>query len=176
MKIKSLLVALALSGLSVHCANAADGTLTFKGSIINSSCTLTGGNGTNIQVPLGSIPTSNFTKVTDKGPQVGFKISVTGCKPGVYHLILDGTTVSGEQNILALDSDVDNAKGVGIEVTGIDNAPITLSKELNAEDASVTVGEDGLASFLLKANYVAVANDVEAGKANATANFTIVQQ
>lgn len=177
MNIKTLCFATVVLTAMAQYACAADGTLTFKGNITNSSCSLQSGTGGNITVPLGSIPKTNFKAKNDLGPKVGFTISVTGCTKGTYYLVLDGTTVENEQNVLALDSTGEGfATGVGVQVSGVNDAPITISKTIDPSDASITVGDDGAGVFLLKANYIAIADEVDAGTANATAHFTIIQQ
>ena len=177
MKIKTLCIAMAVFTATAHYANAADGKLTFQGNITNSSCTLSSGESSTITVPMGSIPKSVFEGGNKSGPQVGFRISLTNCDAGTYYLIIDGATVDGEDNILALDDAGSDTTGVGIKITDTSNKAVTISKKFESSDASITIGEQGGAgAFLLKANYQAIADTVEPGVANATAHFTIVQQ
>lgn len=64
MKMKSLCLAMALVGLTSHYAAAADGTLYFSGTIVNSSCKLASGNEKGlIEVKMGAVPLSKLKMI-----------------------------------------------------------------------------------------------------------------
>lgn len=177
MKIKPLCLAMLMLGLSSTATLAADGKLTFRGNIGNSSCSVTSGD--EITVAMGKVPVETLEKDAD-GPAVGFAITLQGCKQGTYYLVLDGVSPEGQPNILALDNSTgdDVAKGVGIKISDISDKPVTLTKGLDVNnDAMVSIGGDGgSGTFYLKAHYFAFdQSSLKAGTADATATFTIVQ-
>ena len=90
MKMKSLCLAMALVGLTSHYAAAADGTLYFSGTIVNSSCKLASGNEKGlIEVKMGAVPLSKLKNDTNgTGPEVGVNISVKDCEAGTYYIVL----------------------------------------------------------------------------------------
>ncbi|MCU6668258.1 type 1 fimbrial protein [Enterobacteriaceae bacterium H4N4] len=180
MKIKSLYLAILMLGLSSTSVLAADGTLKFMGNIGTSSCMVSNGDNAEINVPMGTVPVERLENDIN-GPAVGFAITLQGCKIGTYYLVLDGTSPSGQENVLALDEAGGDgvAQGVGIKVTDIADNPVTLSKQLDTvHDASVNITkENESGTFYLKAHYYAFDTDnLTAGVANATATFTIIQK
>ena len=183
MKMKSLCLAMVLVGLTSHYAAAADGTLYFSGTIVNSTCKLASGNEKGlIEVKMGAVPLSKLKNDTNgTGPEVGVNISVSDCEKGTYYIVLDGpsATEAPIPNILALDTDPNSAKKVGIKLTDRNNTPVTLDKPFDPTvDPSITIDADGgSGTFYLKAYYYTWDTDeVDAGAGNATARFTIMQE
>ena len=182
MKMKSLCLAMALVGLTSHYAAAADGTLYFSGTIVNSSCKLASGNNDGlIEVKMGAVPLSKLKNDTNgTGPEVGVNISVKDCDEGTYYIVLDGASATEAPitNVLALDAGNPTAKKVGIRLTDRNNTPVTLDKPFDPNvDPRITVNADGTGTFNLKAYYYTWDKDnAEAGDGNATARFTIIQQ
>ena len=169
MKMKSLCLAMALVGLTSHYAAAADGTLYFSGTIVNSSCKLASGNNDGlIEVKMGAVPLSKL------------KNDTKDCYEGTYYIVLDGASATEAPitNVLALDAGNPTAKKVGIKLTDRNNTPVTLDKPFDPNvDPRITVNADGTGTFNLKAYYYTWDKDnAEAGDGNATARFTIIQQ
>ncbi len=132
MKMKSLCLAMALVGLTSHYASAADGTLYFSGTIVNSTCKLASGNNDGlIEVKMGAVPLSKLKYDTNgTGPEVGVDISVKDCDEGTYYIVLDGASATEAPitNVLALDAGNPTAKKVGIKLTDRNN---TRSRSIN---------------------------------------------
>ena len=169
MKLKPLCLAIAVMGLSSSYALAADGTLKFEGTIENSSCQVSGADKT-ITVKMGNVSTGVFA-AGKEGPSVPFDITLTNCNAGTYYLVLEGLNTD---NTLLLDTG--GAKGVGIDIKDSGGKKLKLTNELVLENG-VVEGEEGGQdiTFNLSANYHALGT-VEAGKANATATFTVVRK
>lgn len=183
MKMKSLCLAMALIAATCQYVNAADGTLKFKGEVVNSSCTVNGMNNQELDVAMGKIPLSKLTQ-DFKGPEVGVTITITGCEEGDYYLVLDGTsaTEANKVNVLALD-DADapgTAQNVGIILTDRNDNAVTLDQPLNKDNDPVVhvTSANGGGTFYLKASYYAwgQAANIKSGVADATARFTVIQQ
>ena len=79
MKLKALVAALiATSGLlSMSAAQASDGTVTFTGSIVATSCVITGGG--NIAVTLPPVDASALSAAGKTATPTQFNIAMTGC-------------------------------------------------------------------------------------------------
>ncbi len=79
MKLKSIAAALvAASGLlAVGAAQASDGTVTFSGSIVATSCVITGGG--NITVTLPPVDASALSASGKTATPTQFNIAMTGC-------------------------------------------------------------------------------------------------
>ncbi|MFS7241169.1 fimbrial protein [Serratia proteamaculans] len=171
-----------LTLLSASSAFAADGTLNFTGDIKDVTCVvdLTGAGGTNLSVDMGSFnknalsgsagTTSNATK---------FAIKLKTC-PVAYTkatVEFDGTADSNDNKVLALTAGTGadaQATGVGIQLIDKDGTVLPLKTESTSYAlVSGTSVADNVNSLDFTARYVATAATVTAGKANATANFTI---
>ncbi|WP_054177562.1 fimbrial protein [Trabulsiella odontotermitis] len=165
--------ALILSATAMN-AYAANGKVEFTGEIVKSTCNVISGD-QDKQVFIGKYPTSAFANVGDVTASKAFTISLEKCEQGNYSLRFDGPTVAGNPNLLS----VDQAKGVGIEILDNNEKIIPINQTAGDDSAWVAItpsgqdASDGTATFNLKARYKSFDKVVEAGTANANANFTI---
>ncbi|EHM49131.1 MAG: type 1 fimbrial protein [Yokenella regensburgei] len=164
--------ALILSATAMN-AYAVNGKVEFTGEIIKSTCNVVSGD-QDKQVFIGKYPTSAFTKVGDVTASKAFTIQLEKCTAGDYTLRFDGQTVAGHSNLLS----VDKAQGVGIEILDNNEKIIPINQSAGTDTPWVTItpsapeASDGTATFNLKARYKSF-DTVQAGSANANANFTI---
>lgn len=179
------LLSLLLAGsvMSASAEETQDGTITFSGFIYNSTCTidLNGDNSPDAHAQMGRYPTSAFGKKYDTAGGEGIygkiDISLIDCPDqGNVTLKLNGKPKNGESDILELDNPGDDstAKNIGIIIydrdgdhsgDGID-IDGSFEKEYHVENSA-----SWEASYVAK--YISMADDVEAGQANATLNYTL---
>jgi len=152
-------------------ARADQVNLTFNGNVISPSCTIDAGS-TDIPVSLGTVAATTFIKAGDRASPTLFPIKLGSCPSGTRaaSVTFDGTADDTDTTLLALDDG--GAVGVAIELADITGKKIDIKK---ASDwyGLVTSG-DNILTF--QARYVATRIPVEAGKANATAQFTVNYQ
>lgn len=82
----------------------------------------------------------------------------------------DGTSVNGDNSVLALTQEAGVATGVGIQLSDDSNTVLplfTASKAYSLQSGGATNNLDFVA------RYISTAADVTPGPANATANFSI---
>lgn len=136
------------------------------GTIRRAACTVTN---TSIPVPLGDRSRTDFTGPGSTSQSVPFSIPLS-CDPNTrVRVTLDGTPVpSGAQGVVALSPSTETvATGVGVQILR-NNTPVTLG-------TSIAIGTSGggVYNIPLVGRYYQTQPNVTAGKANATATFTM---
>lgn len=171
-------VALGLSiGLGAcNTAQAADGTINFTGSILDSGCTVDTGSASQT-VDLGRLAKSSFTGAGSTAGSARFDIVVSECPDTVQSaaVTFDGSADPTNPSLLALTTGADTASGVGValyEVNGSTLIPMHTASRYLTLDTST--GTSNTLSFVAK--YMATAEAVSAGQADASTSFTIVYQ
>lgn len=163
-------------------ATAADGTISFTGTILDSACTVDTDT-VSKNVILGEIPKSSFKSAGDVAAATKFSIELKNC-PGTVKtasIKFDGTPDLADSSILKLSSG-QTAKGVGVaffEEDGITPIPLaTPSKSVTLNSAFSDSQTTPIISTKMNfvAKYKATRAVVEAGTANATSDFTITYQ
>lgn len=156
-------------------ANAADGTINFTGTILDSACTVDTSTA-NQSVNLGKVVKSAFEAKGSVAAATRFNIILNNCPDSVTSASVkfDGAADANDSSILSLASG-QTAKGVGVafyeedEVTPIPLA--TASKSLNLNTV-----EKNSNKMTFIAKYKATMDKVVAGTANAASDFTISYQ
>lgn len=173
--VRCLLAVAVVNGVSFS-ASAADGTINFTGSILDSACTVN--SSSNAQtVNLGNIQRTAFKASGDVAAATRFDIILENCPDTVKSASVkfDGTANAANNNILALNNG-QTAKGVGVaffEADGVTAIPLsTQSAQMTLDNSEET--NRNVMSFVAK--YQATQASVDAGTANATSDFTIVYQ
>lgn len=151
------------------------GTVNFKGEFVNAACVVSSDTA-NQTVELGQNRTASLTAVGQETAKVPFEIKLVNCDPEVSTtaaFAFYGTANSTNKNLLnvvASSANAQGAQGVGIaiydasgEILPPDGA--TFSAPTNLVEGNTTVN--------FTANYMATADKVTAGEANASANFVI---
>lgn len=146
---------------------AADGTINFTGSVIDTACVVT----PTTTVALGKISKGVFAAVGDTASPITFTISLATCPASLTgaSVRFDGTTTGDA--ILALTGTTGVATGLGVaiyEKDSITRIPVGQSS------APVTLVSTGPNTLTYVAKYMSTAATVGAGTANASTNITIV--
>lgn len=183
MKRQFLFALCALSTSSIFAAPVSQtGTIKLNGYIYAATCEvdINGQGPDTANVDLGRHSTSVFGEKGDESEMTGeqglIKISLHNCPDiGKLDVSFNGQTVSGDNKVLQLDNpnDTTTAQNIGIHLYDDDdrNTPLSFDGSV-AFSANVKGGKNYRKDFL--ANYVSTADEVSAGKANATLGFKIV--
>ncbi|CAM4298542.1 fimbrial protein [Serratia silvae] len=166
---------LAASAFTSQAVIAADGTVNFTGTIIETGCEMSS-TIDDLTVPMGTIAASAFngagsTPTGNTASSGDFKIRLINCPTTVSKAAVrfDGVSVDGNDSVLALTQGAGVATGVGIQITDPANKVVSMHKDSTMTTLSHT--EENVLKFV--ARYYATAAKVEAGTANAAAAFTI---
>ncbi|QUT02221.1 fimbrial protein [Proteus terrae] len=174
----------AITASATVSAEEQTGQISFTGLIYSSTCTIDiNGTGSDGNVNMGRYATSEFN---DAGSEVGgtagngkLDISLINCPPqGKVKLKLSGKTDDSSDRILALDNpnDPNTAKNVGIHIYDdydlVNPYHINFTEEYDIKDTGDLKSKT--LSFIAK--YVSTDDDVEAGRADATLNYTLTYQ
>lgn len=170
---KNIIVAtlVAAAAMTTVSAFAADGQIKFTGSIIDAGCNVSNLTGDSLDVALGKVSKTAFTVAGDKTAATKFVLQLSACPTGVksVNVKFDGTTVAGDNSVLALTQDAGVATGVGIQLTDASQAVLPLNTASQQYDLT-----DGAAKLDFVARYISTAKDITTGPANAVASFSIV--
>lgn len=181
MKTKLLLGLAMLSSTSAFAMIDQEGVIHLSGYIYSSTCELDINNQGPVDaaVNMGRYPTSSFSKIGDEvGGNGGFgeiNMTLKNCpETGELAVSFNGSTIAGNNEILALDNSAinDTAKGLGVHVYSAKD----LAKPLNLDGSQVLkTMVDNSAEFQESfiARYVSTAEKVGSGEANATLNFKV---
>lgn len=169
---KLLTIAVLGFSLSMKLAQADDGTIDFKGSIIGATCTVTPASKTQT-VTLGKIATTSLTAVGDTAGASPFSIVLSACQTGATSASIQfgGAKDDINRNILKL-SGASPATGVGVAIYEDNNSTI-IPIGNNSAAKPVTSGT-GSTTYYYVAKYMKTATTVTPGPANAEAVFTVV--
>ncbi|ATF91008.1 Type-1A pilin [Cedecea neteri] len=137
-----------------------------RGNIVDFTCVVETGSD-NKTVKLGSWPTKQLRTAGSTTQAMPFNLKLTGCPPGGTASITFNGKSTGT-GLLALNA-ASTAKNVAIELMNEDKSRLLLN------DASKTMPVDANGDVTLKfwANYIATADNADAGLANADATFLI---
>ncbi|MDV5228073.1 fimbrial protein [Providencia manganoxydans] len=153
------------------------GIINFTGSIVNTPCVVDNDDASQT-VKLGQFRQDAFSGKDSTSSPVGFDIKLTGCAIDTFKkaaVTFSGITVPNSTDKLALTASQagqSTASGVGIqilqnsEVVKVDGSTPTSSVLLSKGDSTLR----------FQAQYIALDNQVTAGEANASADFTITYQ
>ncbi|KZR34988.1 fimbrial protein [Enterobacter genomosp. S] len=176
MNFKKAAISIAmLAGLGISASSfAADGTITFKGTITSAACTVTdpSSTGTGGVVDFGTVSSDALKGAGTKAMPVGFNISLTNCPSTVSKasVVFDGVADSVNSKLLALDKS-STAKGFGIALYDQNDAQIGVKEKSNAY--TIKTGSNNLA---FNARLMSTSTAVTAGNFTSSADFTVNYQ
>lgn len=178
---KAVLSVLLAGSMMNASATEQEGTISFRGFIYNATCSieLNDNDSHDADVLMGRYPTSAFNSSGDEvGGEDGYgslDISLRDCPDkGIVTLQLHGQQKGSANTVLELDNpdSSETAKNIGIVLYDRDD----MDKEI-VINGSVTQEYEVDSSAEWHANYVAkyisTADDVEAGQADATLDYTL---
>lgn len=172
MKKNLIAVAVLASSAFGISAFAADGQVNFTGEIIDAGCTVVNTPSNPLEVKLGKVARTSFTQAGDTAAATGFTIQLKDCPAtvGTASVKFDGTSVAGDNSVLALTQGPGVATGVGIQLSDDANTVLPLftpSKAYPLQSGSAINNLDFVA------RYIATSSTVTVGPANSMASFTI---
>ncbi|MBC3252456.1 fimbrial protein [Serratia fonticola] len=169
MKVKlvsAIVPALFMMSSSAFAIEGETSTVIFNGEIVESTCALAA-NSKNQVVQLGSVSANTFGGAGGTSLSKEFTINLTDCN--LDNATSATVTFSGDTATDKALNVTGGAEGVGLQILQ-NGTPLTL----DGSAASVAQElEEGNNTMSFAARYVALADDVTAGLANATASFTL---
>ena len=177
---------LACASSSAFAAEMNAGKIHFTGEIIEPSCTISGDNGTDSTVPLGTYPTSLFTEIGKESSLKDFKIKLVDCPltsdglPAVQLTFNGSTTLTGSTTLLDVSkiSTTGNTAATGV---GIAISPKNKDTELLKLDGTegqvyidLPTNTTDTISADFNARYKSFAANVTAGPADADLTVNIL--
>lgn len=174
-----------LLGLVSFGAQAADGTITFTGSVTDTTCSINGAtSGTPADlaitlppVPASSLATQGAVAGTTNAGDITFKL--TGCTGTATKVIAgfeNGATVDQTTGYLTNQASTGGATNVEVRLLNASMKPINITNDANnntpADGATIT---DGTATLTYFAQYYAM-DKATAGTVNTSIQYTMAYQ
>ncbi|WP_435928958.1 fimbria assembly protein [Dryocola sp. BD613] len=169
---KSSVLAISLSvGLAAGAARAASPlgeiNIELRGNVVDYSCYVATGDD-NKTVQLGSWPTKQLRTAGSTTQSIPFTLKLNGCPPGSASITFSGKKADGDPTLLALN-DTSSATNVAVELRDKDKTRLPLDQA--SQDVAVDANGDAALTFF--ANYKALTDNPQPGKADADATFMI---
>jgi major type 1 subunit fimbrin (pilin) len=170
-----MIVAAALAAALPMTSHAADGTITFTGTIVSQTCTING-NGSGSKDFAVALPTVSASALNGAGQKAGrtpFNIQLTACSgTGNVHAYFEpgATTDAGTGN---LKLNAGGADMVQIGLLNDDFSPIVMGAADVAQNSHAVSVASGTATLPYFAEYVAT-GVATAGAANSSVMYTLV--
>lgn len=183
MKKKILSALLVSAGLAAvaSTAQASDGTITFNGAVIASTCKVNGGNG-DVTVTLPHVGSNTLAAAGAVAGRTPFTLSLSGCATGtgnpakVGAFFEAGANVNQSTGRLTLDAgtaDAPGAKNVELNVLNAQQQPIKVGFQGDQNSQIVDIGSDGTATLNYFTEYYATDAAV-AGAANSRVQYSLM--
>ncbi|MDO1528967.1 fimbrial protein [Fulvimonas sp. R45] len=171
----ALAVAFGAAAFVPQAARAADGTVTFNGKVLSSTCTVSNATGGNVAVTLPDVPVSNFTAQGSTAGLTPFSLNLTGC-PTTPSGVVVGAAFSGA-SIDGTTGAIKNATGAGnsnveVQMTNAGGTAVNLNTNPNPVNATISAG--GTATLSYQAQYYQpTSTAVTAGTVAASVTYTL---
>lgn len=138
-----------------------------RGNVVDFSCYVEMGDD-NKTVQLGRWPTKQLRTAGSTTQSIPFTLKLNGCPQGAASITFSGKQATGNAGLLGLNN-TSGATNVAVELRDKDKTRLPL--EQASQD--VPVDANGNAELTFFANYIALADNPQAGQADADATFMI---
>ncbi len=138
-----------------------------RANVVDYSCYVETGDD-NKTVQLGTWPTKQLRTAGSTTQSIPFTLKLNGCPPGAASITFSGKKADGNSELLALN-DASGATNVAVELRNKDKTRLPLDRA----SQEVAVNANGDATLTFFANFIALADNPQPGKADADATFMI---
>ncbi|KVM54583.1 fimbrial protein [Burkholderia ubonensis] len=162
-------------------AHASDGTISFNGQVIASTCKVDGASSGNFTVPLPPVSTNALAAVGNVAGRTPFSLSLSGCTVGEGNPVKVGVLFEAGANVdqttgrLTLDKGDGKAQGVQLNVLNAQQKQIPVGSQNGQNTELVDIGSDGKAKLDYFAEYYA-SGAVTAGDVNSRVEYSLIYQ
>jgi len=179
---KTIIAGALITAVFAPAAFAADGTITFNGTITGQTCTISGeGGNTNFTVTLPTVSASALGTAGSTAGRTPFRIALTGCDPttgNVAAYFEPGATVDRTTgrlvNTAATTETSTPARNVQIGVLNSSLGEIALGSAFSSQNSPSVALASGAATLDYYAQYVAMGTGATAGPFTTTTTYSIV--
>lgn len=176
MNLKHALLAASLAaacGALAPAALAADGTITFNGKVLSSTCTVGNATAGNVAVTLPDVVYSAFTTSSPVAGRTPFALSLSGC-PTTPSGVVVAAKFSGS-NIDATTGALKNGTGTSnVEVQLTDSTGTAINLATNPAPVNAAISSTGTATLSYQAQYYQPsATAITPGTVNTSVDFTL---
>ncbi|WER47477.1 fimbrial protein [Cupriavidus sp. WKF15] len=181
-----LFTALVIAGAAIGSpfAHASDGTITFKGQITDTTCTITTGNAGSFTVTLPNVSKTNLAAAGSTAGITGFSIALSNCNPasGNVHAFFEaGANVDPATGRLVNTDGVGSGGAANVQI-GLLNPSNGSLISIGASDGAAQnslaqpIKPDGTALLPYAAQYVATGGAAAAGSVSSSVTYILSYQ
>lgn len=142
--------------------------LELTGNLVMSSCGIFDSE-KDKKVDMGVVRTKALQLAGSTTALVPITLNLSNCAGGVVNVSFTGAGDASNRELLALDVVANQSQNLAIEIRDTDKSRLALGKL----SKPLLADADGNITAIFYANYIATADTVTAGSANASASFTI---
>ena len=170
----ALIAGFGIAAFAPQVANASDGTITFTGKVLSSTCAVSNATAGVVTVVLPAVQSSALAGVATVAGLTPFALTLTGC-PTTPSAVVVGAAFD-QTNVDAATGAIKNTTGSGystaqVQMTTGTGTAINLNSNPNPVNA--TIDTSGNATLSYKAQYYAKAATTTPGLVNASVAFTL---
>lgn len=159
---------------SAMAASNGDGTVHFKGEIVDAPCVVSA-DSQNQEVNLGQVKTTIFAAKGAKSPSIPFQIKLEECDTtkGKTKVSVGfaGIAAAGDATLISINQEAGSATNVGIGI--YDNKSVAVPLNTGSSSTTLVNGQNVL---YYSASYVSTATGVTPGYGNADVDFNVTYQ
>lgn len=171
---KKLCAALLFTGFWSLCYASDDGLgqVNISGFIHDNTCTVSTGN---LQIKMGNVADKQLKPAGKSGNRVKFTIGLKDCGSAANNVAVTfiGTAAASGSPLIALDSTVDAATGVGIALLDDQQNPVPVNSSSRNYPLAASASTAELNFF---AQYTSFSDTVTSGPASASVTFNLTYQ
>ena len=166
-------VAALLAASSASSALAADGTITFTGTVSSATCTINAGT-PSITVALQTVSTSALAADGAVAGRTPFALTLTGCTPATGTVAAHFETGATTNATLKRLTNTGSATNVGVQILNRNQQVIQLGNAFATQNGSTAALATGAATLNYFAEYVATGAAATAGSVTTSTTYSIV--
>lgn len=169
----ALIAGFGIAALAPQNARAVDGTITFNGKVLNSTCSVSNATAGVVAVTLPDVQSSAFTASGSVAGLTPFSLVLTGC-PTTPSGVVVGAAFSGGSIDSAHAGTITNTGTSNVNVQMTDSSGTALNLSTNSNPVNAVISGTGTATLGYKAQYYQpTATAVTAGTVTASVSYTL---
>lgn len=174
MRLHTLASVIALTALAPAISQAADGSITINGRIVDSTCTVSSGAAGKHTVTLPTVSTSAMASQNAVAGRTPVTISLTGCTPATGKVALYFEPGAGTDMTRGfLKNGTTSGSNVEVQLLNADLSAIALNLPKANQNSKEVDLSSGTANLTYFAQYIAAASAATAGDVSASTDFTV---
>jgi major type 1 subunit fimbrin (pilin) len=169
----ALIASFGIAAFAPQTARAVDGTITFNGKVLNSTCSVSNAVSNVVAVTLPDVQSTAFTASGSVAGLTPFSLVLTGC-PTTPSGVVVGAAFSGGSIDSVHAGTITNTGTSNVNVQMTDSSGTALNLSTNSNPVNAVISGTGTATLGYKAQYYQpTATAITAGTVTASVSYTL---